>query len=74
MSGERDAVIGAGIVGLAIARTVTVFDTGASPQGASVRNFGTLWPIGQPAGPRRTMALASLAICENSWCSNVIRI
>jgi glycine/D-amino acid oxidase-like deaminating enzyme len=59
MSGERDAVIGAGIVGFALARalarrgrSVTVFETGATPHGASVRNFGTLWPIGQPAGPR----------------------
>jgi D-hydroxyproline dehydrogenase subunit beta len=65
----RDAVIGAGIVGLALARalarrgrTVTVFESDAAPQSASVRNFGTLWPIGQPAGPRRTMALESLAI------------
>jgi D-hydroxyproline dehydrogenase subunit beta len=69
MSGERDAVIGAGIVGLAIARAlgrrgrqVTVFDSAATPEGASVRNFGTLWPVGQPAGPRRTLALESLAI------------
>ena len=69
VSGERDAVIGSGIVGLALAhalarrgRKVTVFETSTTPQGASVRNFGTLWPIGQPAGPRRTMALESLAI------------
>lgn len=69
MSDERDAVIGAGIVGLALGyalarrgRKVTIFETDANPQGASVRNFGTLWPIGQPAGPRRTMALESLAI------------
>lgn len=69
MSGERDAVIGAGIVGLALAyalarrgRQVTVFDTDAAPQGASVRNFGTLWPIGQPAGRRREMALESVAM------------
>jgi D-hydroxyproline dehydrogenase subunit beta len=72
MSGERDAVIGAGIVGLALARAlarrgrmVTVFETDATPQAASVRNFGTLWPVGQPAGPRRTMALESLAIWRN---------
>lgn len=69
MSGDRDAVIGGGIVGLALARalarrgrSVTVFETDPTPQGASVRNFGTLWPIGQPAGRRRTMALDSLAI------------
>jgi FAD dependent oxidoreductase TIGR03364 len=62
-------VIGAGIVGLAVAyalarrgRKVTVFESDDTPQGASVRNFGTLWPIGQPAGARRAMALESLAI------------
>lgn len=64
---ERDAVIGAGIVGLALARAlarrgraVTVFDTDAPPQGASVRNFGTLWPVGQPSGHRRELAVASM--------------
>lgn len=69
MSGDRDAVIGAGIVGLALAyalarrgRQVTVFDTDVTPQGASLRNFGTLWPIGQPAGPRRTLALESMGL------------
>ena len=65
----RQAVVGAGIVGLALARSlavrgaaVTVFEADAVPQGASVRNFGTLWPIGQPSGSRRAMALRSLAI------------
>ncbi len=69
MSDDRDAVVGAGIVGLALAyalarrgRHVTVFDTDTTPQGASVRNFGTLWPIGQPAGPRRTLALESMVL------------
>lgn len=76
MSGRRDAVIGAGIVGLALARalarrgrTVTVFEADPSPQGASVRNFGTLWPIGQPAGPRRTLAVESLAIWRDVLAS-----
>ena len=55
--GERDAVIGAGIVGLALAarwRGAAARSRSSKrddPQGASVRNFGTLWPIGQPAGP-----------------------
>lgn len=68
MSG-RDAVVGAGIMGVALAhalarrgRAVTVFDATPVPQGASVRNFGTLWPIGQPHGPRRDLALRSLGI------------
>lgn len=69
MAAERDAVIGAGIVGVALAhalarrgRRVTVLDATVVPQGASVRNFGTLWPIGQPAGVRRELAIRSLAI------------
>lgn len=68
MRRERDAVVGGGIIGLALARAlarrgraVTVFESDAAPQGASVRNFGTLWPIGQPPGPRRALALESLA-------------
>ena len=67
MTNERHAVIGAGIVGLALARAlarrghaVTVLEADRPPQGASIRNFGTLWPVGQPEGPRRTMALESL--------------
>lgn len=65
---ERDAVIGGGIIGLALAlalarrgRRVTLFEAGPFAAGASLRNFGTLWPIGQPAGERRDLALESLA-------------
>jgi FAD dependent oxidoreductase TIGR03364 len=60
------AIVGAGILGIAHAyllarrrRSVVVFERSPQPAGASVRNFGMIWPIGQPAGRMHAMAMRS---------------
>src|SRR4051794_1682948 len=69
MPDKSAIVIGAGIVGLAIARSlaqrnyaVTVFERNEKAVGASIRNFGMLWPIGQPNGRLYDRALKSKSI------------
>ena len=60
------AIVGAGILGLAHAyalarrgRSVVVFERSPQAAGASVRNFGMIWPVGQPGGRQHDMALRS---------------
>jgi FAD dependent oxidoreductase TIGR03364 len=68
---HRTAIVtGAGIAGLATARAlaikgfkVKVFERSQKAVGASIRNFGMIWPIGQPSGKLYERALQS----RNIW-------
>ena len=63
------AVIGGGVIGLAHAYAaarqlgpsgkVVLIERNVYAQGASIRNFGMLWPVGQPIGYRRDIATQS---------------
>jgi FAD dependent oxidoreductase TIGR03364 len=71
MQHKSAIVIGAGIVGLAMARSlsergyaVNVFERNEKAVGASIRNFGMLWPIGQPNGQMYNRALLSKSIWQ----------
>ena len=67
MTNQLDvAIVGGGIVGLAQAwmasrqgARVGLFERSSVAQGATVRNFGMIWPIGQPAGELYDVALKS---------------
>ena len=70
MANKSAIVVGAGILGLATARalalkgySVSVFERNLKATGASVRNFGMVWPIGQPVGKLYERAIRS----RNCW-------
>lgn len=69
MSGSDCVVVGAGVIGLATTfallkagRSVTVLDRDRTPVGASIRNFGMIWPIGLPLGAGSEIAMSSRRI------------
>ncbi len=71
--GKKSAiVVGAGVLGLATARAlanqnyqVTVIERSQFSIGASIRNFGMLWPIGQPDGLLYDRAIRSREIWKD---------
>lgn len=66
------AIVGAGIAGLAHAwhaarrgLKVAIFERHPQAQGASIRNFGMIWPVGQPRGPLYARAKRALGHWQN---------
>ncbi len=73
MNNKKAVVVGAGIAGMAMARAlslkgfkVTVIERSDKAVGASIRNFGMVWPVGQPSGLLYESALLSAEIWKTS--------
>jgi FAD dependent oxidoreductase TIGR03364 len=73
MTQHSAIVIGAGIAGLATARAlaikgyaVKVIEKNERATGASIRNFGMIWPVGQPAGDLYERAMLSRRIWKET--------
>lgn len=72
MSSKKALVVGAGIVGLATARALSIkgyevhiFERTFGAVGASIRNFGMIWPIGQPTGTLYDRAMRSRSVWKS---------
>lgn len=76
-------IVGGGIIGMALALRakelgleVAVVERDKKPIGGSIRNFGMIWPIGQPTGVMRNRAVRSrdtwmkLAPMAGIWIKN----
>lgn len=75
------AIVGGGIIGLAHAtfaaeagKKVAIFERSPKAYGASIRNFGLIWPVGQPSGNLYDRAMKSrekwLEVSKKAgiWC------
>lgn len=67
------AIVGAGIAGLSFAwhlhragKSVVLLEQSARAEGASTRNFGMIWVVGQPSGDIRDLAFRSRELWQEA--------